>query len=54
MSEKKISYYDWELSFKKGNKLETSDSQELDEFSLGIPEKILKEFLRTWKEKNLE
>lgn len=53
-NKKEISYFDWELSFKKGNILETSGNQESEKTSTGIPGKILKDFLATWKEKNLK
>ena len=52
------SYYDWELRFKKKTKSDNSSNdkkeiKEKDFNSLGIQEKILKEYLKTWKKKNL-
>ena len=49
---KAISYYDWELSFKK-KPLSSTENKEKEENSLGIPNMVLKNFLSEWKEKNL-
>lgn len=45
------SYLDWELSFKKDKK-EVSKSQKAN--SLDLPNQLLKDFLKKWKEKNLK
>ena len=57
---KAISYYDWELNFRKKavvkpisfRKTEKKISQE-DINSLGITDNTFKEFMKKWKEKNL-
>ena len=47
-----ISYYDWEMSFKKKNSSDNyQEEKELD--TLGIPNTVLKNFLSEWKKKNL-
>ena len=57
---KAISYYDWELNFRKKafvkptfrNKTEKKNSQE-NINSLGLPDIAFKDFMKEWKEKNL-
>lgn len=52
---KAISYYDWELSFKKKdipNEVDLLIDNETFN-TLGIDEGNFKEFLSSWKEKNL-
>lgn len=49
---KAISYFDWELSFKKPT-VSSINNEEKEENSLGIPNTMLKNFLSEWKEKNL-
>ncbi|MFX0008038.1 MAG: hypothetical protein ACFFA7_04475 [Promethearchaeota archaeon] len=49
---KAVSYYDWELSFKtKSNKDQTEHKENFN--SLGISDNNFKDFIKTWKEKNL-
>ncbi len=52
---KAISYYDWELSFKRkdtpSNEDKLNDSKSFN--TIGIPKGNFKEFLSSWKEKNL-
>jgi hypothetical protein len=52
---KAISYYDWELTFKRNNSPQDEDtiigSKSFN--ALGIPEGNFKEFISKWKEKNL-
>ena len=52
---KAISYYDWELSFKKKSSSKRSHLTAKEDVvnSLGIPESIYKNFLNEWKKKNL-
>jgi hypothetical protein len=48
-----MSYYDWELRFKKKPK-EKENSENKDELTeLGIPKSKFKKFLKDWKKKNL-
>ena len=47
---KAISYYDWELSFKK--KIAPVQEQEETVNSLGIPKNVYKKFLTDWEKKN--
>ena len=54
MSEAEVSYYDWELSFKKNDKKETNlNNNEKQITSLGITEEEFKNHLRKWKKENL-
>ncbi len=56
---KAISYYDWELNFRKKavlthnsrNKTEKKSSQEKIN-SLGLSDNAFKDFMKEWKEKN--
>ena len=52
------SYLDWELSFKKkgksarnSNKKKKENSEEINSF--GLCNKVLREYLKNWKHKNL-
>jgi len=45
------SYFDWEKSFKTPKEPPKKESKKN---SLGIPDKELKEFLKNWRQKNLE
>lgn len=53
------SYFDWELSFRKGVQLRSSSSKKSNSYlhkevnSLGIPKNEFKEFMENWKTKNL-
>jgi len=48
------SYYDWEMSFKKKPKHDEDGEPKNEEVSsTGIQEEILKEYLKTWRKKNL-
>ena len=50
---KAVSYYDWELSFRSKNKPKLNETK--DEINLlGISEYKFKNFLKNWKEKNME
>lgn len=49
---KSISYYDWELSFKK-KKDDDEPIEEIKVNSLGVDENTFKEFMKKWKENNL-
>ena len=57
---KAISYYDWELNFRKKavvkpysrNKNKKENSQEYVN-SLGLSDNTFKDFMKKWKEKNL-
>ena len=53
---KTVSYYDWELSFKKKADLAPIDSRVVKRAninSLGIPDNDFKEFMKNWKKENL-
>ena len=51
---KSISYYDWELSFKKAGKVvEKPTSKQVDTNSLGLPVSGFKQYLANWKKTNL-
>ncbi len=48
------SYYDWEMSFKKKPKHDENEEPNKEKVSsIGIQEKILKEYLKSWRKKNL-
>ena len=48
-----MSYYDWELNFRKeGKKKEKIEKKERSN-GIGIPKSKFKEFLKEWKNKNL-
>jgi hypothetical protein len=49
---KSTSYYEWEQSFKKGDSRNQCLNDEKPN-SLGIPPEELKDFLKSWREKNL-
>ncbi len=49
---KAISYYDWELSFKKKSE-EEKNLKEKDINSLGISDYNFKDFIKKWKETNI-
>ncbi len=55
MSSKAVSYYDWELSFKKKMpiSIEKTEVKKEDNNSLGIKENDFRAFLINWKQKNL-
>ena len=53
---KSVSYYDWELSFKKKADPAPIDSRVVKKAtnnSLGIPDDDFKEFMKKWKKENL-
>jgi len=49
---KAISYYDWELSFKKKSE-EELNLKENDINSLGISDHNFKDFIKKWKKVNI-
>ena len=49
---KAVSYYDWELNFRK-KVLNHKSNNKKDINSLGIPDNKFKDFMRKWKKKNL-
>ena len=54
MSKAYVSFYDWELSFKKTPKVEKKPvMKKVKVNSLGIPNSSFKSFLNEWKTKNL-
>ena len=55
MSSKTVSYYDWQLSFKKKSdtSIKPESESESNLNSLGIPEDEFKNFLAKWEKKNL-
>ena len=51
---KAVSYYDWELSFQRKidtNEVEVNDDKPIN--TLGIFKNEFKDFVKNWKEKNL-
>jgi len=53
---KVMSYFDWELTFKKGLKSKNSNikmAKKVKVNSIGINDKDFKLFLKDWKDKNL-
>jgi len=53
---KVMSYFDWELTFKKGLKSKNSNvkmAKKVKVNSIGINDKDFKSFLKNWKDKNL-
>jgi len=53
---KSVSYYDWELSFKKKADpapIDRSVVKRASMNSLGIPDNDYKEFMKKWKKNNL-
>ena len=52
---KAVSYYDWELSLKKKSDPNwKSEDRQVSFNSLGILDCNFKEFMKKWKEKNLD
>jgi len=53
--EKSSSFYDWEHQFRKNNKREIKKSKEKYSVnSLGISDSNFKNFIKKWKEENIE
>jgi hypothetical protein len=52
VSSKSISFYDWELTFKKKTK-NNLNNEEKEINSLGLSDENFKDFMTKWKEKNL-
>jgi len=50
---KAVSYYDWELSFKSKNQPKLNETKE-EINSIGISDYKFKNFLKKWKENNME
>ena len=51
---KSSSYFDWELTFRKGHLSNKKVKMDIDTInSIGIPISKYKKFLQEWKEKNL-
>lgn len=51
---KAISYYDWELNFKKKNFLNIPQEDNIEEVnSLGISKDKFKDYMKKWKSKNI-
>ncbi|MFX0042264.1 MAG: hypothetical protein ACFE8L_05075 [Candidatus Hodarchaeota archaeon] len=52
VSSKSISFYDWELTFKKRTKNNLNiENKEIN--SLGLSDESFKDFMTEWKKKNL-
>ena len=49
---KSVSYYDWQQSFNDKSKSDNAQNQD-DSNSLGISENNFKDFIKKWREKNL-
>ncbi|MFX0004175.1 MAG: hypothetical protein ACFFAA_14520 [Promethearchaeota archaeon] len=51
---KAVSYYDWELSFKRKTNSNKKSLNNNDSFNaLGISDKIFKDFIKKWKKVNI-
>jgi hypothetical protein len=46
-----LSYYDWELTFKRKSKAQSTKDEKVN--TLGISNDKFKDFIKIWKEKNL-
>ena len=46
-----LSYYDWELTFKRKDKNQLPNEEKVN--TLGISNDKFKDFIKVWKEKNL-
>ena len=51
-SSNSLSYYDWELTFKKKSK-SNLNNQNKDINSLGLSDESFKDFITKWKKRNL-
>ncbi len=51
-SSNSLSYYDWELTFKKKSK-NSLDNEDKTVNSLGISDESFKDYLANWKKRNL-
>lgn len=53
VSSKSISFYDWEMTFKRklNHKFKHDENKKVN--SLGLSDETFKDFIKKWKEKNL-
>jgi hypothetical protein len=53
MSSKVVSYFDWEMGFKKNNVPEIKNSKKISLNSIGMNDADFRRHLEKWKNKNL-